>query len=109
MELAPPDVNNASPVGPLLEPVTAPLKRLGGNGGYDRTDVYATEVARRREAAVIAPPRADAVLSATVDTAPPPRGRYLLAIAEMGRMAWQRASGDNARARWRRRSRAAGR
>ena len=45
------------------------------------------------------PPRADAVLSATADTEPTQRDRHIQAIAEKGRMAWQRDSGYNERAR----------
>src|SRR3982751_6600054 len=48
---------------------------------------------------VIVPPRADAVLSATADTEPTQRDRHIQAIADKGRMAWQRDSGYNERAR----------
>ena len=77
VELTPPDIDDAPQVGPLLDQVSAP--------------------ARHPEAAVIAPPRADAGFSATVETAPFPRDRHIQAIAETGRMAWQRTSGYNAR------------
>ena len=69
MELTAPDVDDASQVGPLLEQVSAPVERLIGDGAYDRTDVYAAVAARHPTAAVVAPPRADAVLSATAETA----------------------------------------
>ena len=48
---------------------------------------------------VVVPPRADAVLSATADTEPTQRDRHIQAIADKGRMAWQRDSGYNERAR----------
>jgi hypothetical protein len=48
---------------------------------------------------VIVPPRADAVLSATADTNPTQRDRHTQAITGKGRMAWQRDSGYNERAR----------
>ena len=54
---------------------------------------------RYLDAKVIVPPRADAVLSATVDIEPTQRDRHIQAIAEKGRMAWQRDSGYNERAR----------
>ena len=45
------------------------------------------------------PPRSSAVPSATAETAPTQRDQHLQAIAETGRMGWQRASGYNIRAR----------
>jgi len=50
------------------------------------------------EAAVVVPPRATAVLSASAKTDPTQRDRHIQAIAEQGRMGWQRTSGYNARA-----------
>ena len=44
------------------------------------------------------PPRSGAVPSETAETAPTQRDRHLQAIAETGRMGWQRASGYNIRA-----------
>ena len=44
---------------------------------------------------VIVPPRADAVLSATAGTDPTQRDGHIQAIADKGRMAWQRDSGYN--------------
>ncbi|PWC78974.1 IS5 family transposase [Azospirillum sp. TSH64] len=99
LALTTPDVDDASQVGPLLDQVNAPVEVLIGDGGYDRTDVYAAVSACHPEAAVIAPPRRDAALSATAEAAPTQRDRHLLAIAETGRMAWQRTSGYNARAK----------
>src|SRR4051812_12060315 len=65
---------------------------------YDRTGVYTALDERHPDAKVIVPPRADAVLSATADTDPTQRDRHIQAIAEKGRMAWQRDSGYNQRA-----------
>ncbi|OYD83796.1 IS5 family transposase [Azospirillum brasilense] len=99
VELTTPDIDDASQLGPLLNQVSGPVERLTGDGAYDRTDVYAAVAARHPAAEVIAPPRSDAVLSATADTAPTQRDRHIQAIAETGRMAWQRTSGYNARAK----------
>ena len=56
-------------------------------------------VAERHPAAVVVvPPREDAVPGATAETAPTRRDRHLRAIAETGRMGWQKASGYNLRA-----------
>jgi hypothetical protein len=75
--------------------------RLGGSvgdGAYDRDDVYAEVAARHPEAAVVVPPRSGAVPSDTAGTAPTQRDRHIEAIAERGRMGWQRSSGYNWRA-----------
>jgi len=53
---------------------------------------------RHSEAAVVAPPRSDAVLSDTAETVPTQRNRHIQTIAQQGRMAWQRASGYNKQA-----------
>lgn len=92
-------VDDAAVVGSLLDQVTAPVSRLTGDGACDRTGVYAAVHARHPEAGMAAPPRADAVLSDTAETSPTPRGRHIQAIAETGRLAWQRTSGYNQRAR----------
>ena len=69
------------------------------DGGYDRTGVYTALGERHPAATVMVPPRADAVLSAMADTAPTQRDGHIQAIAGNGRMAWQRDSGYNERAR----------
>ena len=74
------------------------MASLTGDGAYDREDVYGTVAARHPEAAVVVPPRRDAVPSETAGTAPTQRDRHLRFIAEHGRMGWQRASGYNRRA-----------
>ena len=53
---------------------------------------------RHPEAAVVVPPRANAVPSETAQTAPTQRDVHLRRIAERGRMGWQRASGYGRRA-----------
>ena len=50
------------------------------------------------EALVVVPPRVTAVLSASAETDPTQRDRHIQAIAEQGRMGWQKTSGYNARA-----------
>ena len=46
----------------------------------------------------MAPPRCDAMLRYTVETAPTQRVRQMQTIAEQGRMDWQRTSGYKKRA-----------
>ena len=68
------------------------------DGAYDRDDVYAEVAARHPAAAVVVPPRANAVPSEAAAIAPTQRDRHLRCIAERGRMGWQKASGYNCRA-----------
>ncbi|HYF89567.1 IS5 family transposase [Azospirillum sp.] len=91
-------VDDASQVGPLLDQITEPVASVTGDGAYDRTRVYAAVQQRHPAATVVAPPRVDAVLSATAAIAPTQRDRHIQTIAEVGRMAWQRTSGYNRRA-----------
>src|SRR4051812_49798939 len=93
------DVDDASQVEPLLDQIGEPVELFLGDGGYDRTNVYTALDERHPDAKVIVPPRADAVLSATADTEPTQRDGHIQAIAEKGRMAWQRDSGYNEKAR----------
>jgi hypothetical protein len=93
------DVDDAWQVEPLLDQIAEPVELFLGDGGYDRTGVYTSVDERHPAATVVVPPRADAVLSATADTEPTQRDRHIQAIADKGRMAWQRDSGYNERAR----------
>jgi Transposase DDE domain len=92
------DADDGSQTGPLLDRIDGPVASFTGDGAYDRGDVYAEVAARHPEAAVVVPPRSSAVPSDTAASAPTQRDRHLRAIAECGRMGWQRASGYNWRA-----------
>ena len=93
------DVDDGSQVGPLLDRIDWSVASFTGDGAYDRDDVHAEVAARHPEAAVIVPPRANAVPSDTAETAPTQRDRHLRFIAEHGRRVWQKASGYTKRAR----------
>ncbi len=93
------DVDDASQGGPLLDQVDGQIASFTGDGAYDQESVYAGVAERHPEAAVIVPPRSTAGPSGTAETAPTQRDRHLELIAEKGRMAWQKASGYNRRAR----------
>jgi transposase len=100
VELTGPEVDDGSQVAPLLDQVPEPaVASFVGDGAYDRDDVYAAVTARYPQAAVVVPPRATAVPSDTVETAPSQRDRHIQTIAARGRMAWQKASGYNQRAK----------
>jgi DDE family transposase len=92
------NVDDGSQVGPLLDQIDSPIASFTGDGAYDQDGVYTAVAARHPEAAVIVPPRSNAVPSETAETAPTPRDRHLQAIAEHGRMGWQKTAGYNWRA-----------
>jgi Transposase DDE domain len=98
VELTDHETDDGSRVGPLLDQVAGPVASFTGDGAYDRGDVYGAVAERHPEAAVIVPPRRDAVPSKAAETAPTQRDRHLRSIAERGRMGWQKASGYNRRA-----------
>ncbi len=92
------DADDGALAGALLEQIAEPVASFTGDGAYDRDDVYAEVTARHPDAAVVVPPRANAVPSEAAETAPTQRDGHLQCIAERGRMGWQRASGYNDRA-----------
>jgi len=93
------DVDDGSQVGPLLDQVEDPLASFTGDGAYDQDGVTASVAPRHPAAAIIVPPRSNAVPSETAETAPTQRDHHLQHIAKHGRMAWQKTSGYTKRAR----------
>src|SRR3954470_14597338 len=92
------EVDDAAELGPLLDQVDEPLAAVVADGAYDQDRVYDAGAEHSAEAAVIVPPRATSVLSPLADTDPTQRDCHIQAIAEQGRMGWQKTSGYNARA-----------
>src|SRR3954469_12624475 len=70
------DADDGSQVGPLLERIDGAGASVTGDGAYDRDDVYAEVAARHPAAAVVVPPRANAVPSEAAGTAPTQRDRH---------------------------------
>ncbi len=93
------EVDDGAEVRSLLDQITGAVTSFTGDGGYDQDRVYASVAERYPDAAVVVPPRASAVPSATAATTPTQHDRHLQHIAEHGRMAWQKASGYTTRAR----------
>jgi hypothetical protein len=83
----------------LLDQIADPIASFTADGAYDQDQVNQAVAERHPDAVVIAPPRAGAVASASAETAPTQRDHYLRMIAERGRMARQKASGYNRRAK----------
>jgi hypothetical protein len=92
------EVDDAAELGPLLDQIDEPLAAVIADGAYDQDRVYDAVAEHSPEAAVVVPPRSTAVLSPSAETDPTQRDRHIQAIAEQGRMGWQRTSGYNARA-----------
>ena len=92
------DVDDGSQVAPLLDEVKCPVASFTGDGAFDRDDVYDEIVMRHPDAAIIVPPRSNAVPSNAAATAPTQRDKHLRLIAKHGRMNWQKVSGYNDRA-----------
>jgi hypothetical protein len=92
------EVDDAAELGALLAQVDDPLAAVVADGAYDQDRVYDDVAEHSAEAAVVVPPRATAVLSASAETNPTQRDRHIQVIAEQGRMNWQKTSGYNARA-----------
>jgi DDE family transposase len=92
------EVDDAAELGPLLGQIDDPLAAAIADGAYDQDRVYDGVAEHSPEAAVVVPPRSTAVLSPLAETDPTQRDHHIQAIAEQGRMGWQRTSGYNARA-----------
>ena len=63
VELTTSEADDGSRVGPLLDQVEGAVASFTGDGAYDREDVYGAVAERHPEAAVVVPPRKDAVPS----------------------------------------------
>jgi len=64
------DVDDGSQVGVLLDQVEGPLASFTGDGAYDQDGVAPSIAERYPAAAIIVPPRSNAVPSETAETAP---------------------------------------
>jgi IS5 family transposase len=93
------DIDDAAMARALLDRIADPIASFTADGAYDQDQVSQAVTERHPGAAVVVPPRAGAVASASAETATTKRDRHLRMIAERGRMAWQKASGYNLRAK----------
>ena len=93
------DIDDAAVVDTLLDQIADPITSFTADGAYDQERVSQAVAERDPDAAIIVPPRAGAVANASAETTPTQRDRHLRMIAERGRMAWQKASGYNLRAK----------
>lgn len=101
------DAGDSAQVGPLLDQIAGSIASFTGDGAYDQDAISASVAEYHPEAAIIVPPRSNAVPSETAEIAPTQRDRHLQHvepkgspdIAKHGRMTWQKASGYGKRAR----------
>jgi hypothetical protein len=93
------DIDDAAMVDALLDQIADPITSFTADGGYDQDLVIQAVAERHPDGAVIVPPRAGAVASASAETAPTQRDRHLRMIADRDHMAWQKISGYNLRAK----------
>jgi hypothetical protein len=89
------EMGDSSMVGPLLEQIQSPMSSVTADGAYDGEPVYRAIAARQPQLppTVIIPPRATAVPSAVMNTAPSRRDRHIQIIQEKGRRGWEKAVG----------------
>ena len=92
-ELTTHEVGDLAMVGPLLDQIPGSLASVTADGAYDAEPVYRAVAERQPQppAAVIIPPRATAVLSATTNIAPSLRDRHIQLRQEKGRRGWEKA------------------
>jgi Transposase DDE domain len=79
------DIDDAVMAGALLDQIADPIASFTADGAYDQDQVTEAVANRHPDAAVVVPPRAGAIASASVETAPTRRDRILQMIAERSR------------------------
>ncbi|EHS51934.1 transposase IS4 family protein [Rhizobium sp. PDO1-076] len=85
------DAGDASQVEPLLGQIERPIGRFTADGAYDGNPTYDAVANHGPDAAVIIPPRANAVEQQDADPSSQ-RARHIAAINTDGRMKWQGAT-----------------
>ncbi|MDR6903765.1 IS5 family transposase, partial [Rhizobium miluonense] len=91
------DTSDASQVEPLLDQIDAPIRQFTADGAYDGSPTYDGVARHSAHAAVVIPPRANAVERSGADPSSQ-RDRHIAAININGRMKWQAATGYGKRA-----------
>jgi hypothetical protein len=84
------DVGDPSQVAPLLDQIEATIASVTADGAYDGMPTYDVVAQRSEDIRVIIPPHVTAVLSAEAEHNPSQRDQHILAIADRGRLGWQK-------------------
>lgn len=85
------DAGDASQVEPLLEQIDTPIGQFTADGAYDGEPAYDAVTSHSADAAVVIPPRANAVERPDADPGNQ-RNQHIAAINTGGRMKWQVAT-----------------
>jgi hypothetical protein len=93
------NVDDASHVPTLLDQLTQDPASFMADGACDRAATYDAILARNPFARFIVPPCKGAVPGPTATVSPTQRDLHVRAVAEHGRINWQKASGYNKRSR----------
>ncbi|WP_271024194.1 IS5 family transposase [Rhizobium sp. RCAM05973] len=86
------DAGDASQVEPLLDQIDGPIGKLTADGAYDGEPTYDTVTNHSADAAVVIPPRSNAINRSDAGIASQ-RDQHIAAINRDGRMKWQAATG----------------
>jgi hypothetical protein len=86
------DAGNDSQVEPLLDQIDAPIGQFMADGAYDGDPTYHTVIRHSAGAAIVIPPRSNAVEQPDAGLAAQ-RTHHTAAIKAMGRMKWQVTTG----------------
>ena len=83
---------DASQVEPLLDHIDGPIGQFTADGAYDGKPTYDSVINHSAAAAIVIPPRANAV-EPSDDRPPGQRDQHTAAISRDGRMRWQVSTG----------------
>ncbi|MEX2746209.1 IS5 family transposase [Rhizobium mongolense] len=86
------DAGDVSQVAPLLDQIGGPIAQFTADGAYDGKPTYDAVIDHSAAAAIVIPPRANAV-EPSDDRPPGQRNRHIAAINSDGRMKWQVSNG----------------
>ena len=86
------DTGDASQVEPLLDHIDGPIRQFTADGAYDGKPTYHSVINHSAAAAIVIPPRANAV-EPSDDSPPGQRDQHIAAISRDGRMKWQVSTG----------------
>lgn len=86
------DTGDVSQVAPLLDQIDGPIGQFTADGAYDGKPTYDAVIDHSAAAAIVIPPRANAV-EPTDDRPPGQRDQHIAAIGRGGRMKWQVSNG----------------
>lgn len=90
------DAGDVSQVAPLLDQIGGPIAQFTADGAYDGKPTYDAVIDHSAAAAIVIPPRANAV-EPSDDRPPGQRNRHIAAINSDGRMKWQVSNGYGTR------------